>query len=419
MKERRITRGNTALLPGSGFDTNALLAPQQAITLYFTRANLRLPQTEFVPLEHAVGRVLAQRIAADAAYPTVPRSAMDGFAVRSRETPGRLVIAGEIRIGSLWCDELPANATVRIPTGGAVPAQADAVVPIEDVRIEGKAIHVEKSVRPGDAVAPAGSDMRPGEMILNYGRTIGGAELGVLATLGVTQVPVYRKPMIAVLSSGDELVGADESPGPAQIRDSNRWAIAGTLYAMGAAVQHIPTSPDDPRRLEALLKEALATSDGVVLTGGSSVGERDFTPSIVDGLGDPGVIVHGLRVKPGKPTVLAGIDGKPVIGLPGNPTSALMILQAVAAPILRALTGQQHVVSALQASIMGSYAKRRGWTWYVPVRLDENARPPRAYPLELHSSMTSLLARANGFITLDENVERLEEGTPVYVTRFM
>jgi molybdenum cofactor synthesis domain-containing protein len=203
------------------------------------------------------------------------------------------------------------------------------------------------------------------------------------------------------------------------VRDSNRWAVAGTLEALGASVRHLPTAPDDPARLEALLREAVATCDGVVLTGGSSVGERDFTPHIIAQLGSPGVIVHGLRVKPGKPTVLASVGGKPVIGLPGNPASALVILEAVAAPIIASLTGRRVVPTAQSARLGAEVRKRAGWTWFVPVRMDEAAGDRVAYPLELRSSSVSLLARASGFLMLDETVESVPAGAPVDVTRFL
>jgi molybdenum cofactor synthesis domain-containing protein len=198
------------------------------------------------------------------------------------------------------------------------------------------------------------------------------------------------------------------------VRDSNRWAIAGALQAMGATVRHLPTALDEPARLETLLKEAAATCDGVVLSGGSSVGERDLTPEIVERLGKPGVLVHGLKVKPGKPTVLACVDGKPVIGLPGNPASALMILEAVAAPIVAALTGARVPADTVAARLAGPLSKRPGWTWFVPMRLEGAV----AHPLQIRSNSVSLLARASGFAALDESIESLPAGAPVQVTRF-
>lgn len=386
--------------------------------MYFAQANLRAPQIEMVAIEHAFGRVLARSVSADADYPAAPRSAMDGFAVRSAETPGRLAIAGDIRMGLAWQQPVAPACALRIPTGGMLPAPFDAVVPIEDARVDGGHVEIGAAVPAGDCVTPAGSDMRTGETLLEPGRHIGGPELGVLATLGVVSVPVYRRPVFAVISSGDELVEAGEAPGPAQVRDSNRWAVAGALQAMGAAVRHLPTAPDDPVRLEALLKEAAATCDGVILTGGSSVGERDLTPRIVERLGEPGVIVHGLKVKPGKPTVLASADGKPVIGLPGNPASALVILEAVAAPIVAAMTGAQLAAPIVSAHLASPLRKRAGWTWFVPVRLEQTPSGMLAHPLEIRSSSVSLLARASGYVTVDETLESLPAQAPVPVQRF-
>lgn len=402
-----------------GFQVDALLAPEEALRRYFERAGLRAPQTEFVPLERALGRILAQDMAADAAYPAAPRSAMDGFAVRAAQTPGVLRIAGAIRMGHAWDGTLPENGALRIPTGGVVPAGADAVVPVEDARVNGEIVEIPTAVPSGDCITPAGSDMREGERLLDAGRRIGGPEMGLLATLGAVAVPVYRKPVFAVISSGDELVDPSGVPGPAQVRDSNRWAIAGALEALGVAVRHLPTAPDEPGRLEALLREALATADAVVLTGGSSVGERDLTPRIVEKLGHPGVIVHGLRVKPGKPTVLAAVEGKAVLGLPGNPASALMILEAVASPVVRALAGGGPHPSAVECVLGEPYRKRKGWTWYVPVRLEQTRSSMTAYPLEMRSSSVSLLARASGFLQLGEGVEALSAGAQVTVRRFV
>jgi molybdenum cofactor synthesis domain-containing protein len=401
-----------------GFQADALLAPEQALTLYFARAQLRAPQTEYVLLEHALRRVLAEPIRSDAAYPAARRSAMDGFALRSVDTPGRLQIAGEIRMGHMWDASLAPKSAVRIPTGGVVPDDADAVVPVEDVRLDGRSIEVPQQVPAQDCITPAGSDMRAGELLMEPGRRIGGAELGALATLGIRSVAVRRRPVIGVISSGDELVELDAEPTAAQVRDSNRWAVAGTLEALGAAVRHLPTAPDDPARLEALLREAVATCDGVVLTGGSSVGERDFTPRIIEQLGAPGLIVHGLRVKPGKPTVLASIGGKPVIGLPGNPTSALIILEAVAASIILWLSGGLLAPAQEPAVLSQAIRKRAGWTWFLPVRLHEAGASRVAYPLELRSSSVSLLARASGFLVLGETIEALPAGAQVTVTRF-
>lgn len=410
-------RGGDALLPGKGFDEERLLAPEQALVAYLSRAQLAPLPLERVTLDEAFGRVLAQRAIADSDYPAGARSTMDGFAVAATAVPARLRIAGEIRMGQAWPHPLEPGSALRIPTGGLLPAGAQAVVPLEDVRMQAEYVEIPPAA-PGDCTVARGADMRAGEPVLEPGRLLGGAELGVLATLGIAEVTVRRRPVFGVLSSGDELIGAAEQPRPGQIRDSNRWAVAGTLRALGACVVHLPTAADDAAQLEERLRYGLDAFDGVVLTGGSSVGERDLTPEVVDRLGAPGVIVHGLKVRPGKPTVLAAVAGKPVIGLPGNPASALMILEAVAAPVVAQLVGAEVPPQTLEARLDEPYEKRPGWTWFVPVALSRSDGELRAHPLPMRSSSVSLLARAGGFLRLDEAVSSLPAGAPVVVTRF-
>jgi len=412
-------RGLQGDLQTVGFQSEALLAPEQALTLFFARARLLDPKREAVPLERAWGRVLAEPIAPAAPLPAIARSAMDGFAVRSQDAAAELRIAGEIRMGEVWPDALSPGNALRIPTGGALPPGADAVVPIEDADVTGERVRISRAVAAGDCIVPAGSDMRPGETIIEEGRRIGGAELGVLAALGIVDVPVYAVPLFAIVSSGDELVDVRSRPRGAQVPDSNRWALAGKLQSLGAAVKHYPIAPDEEAGFEKLLRTALAECDGVILSGGSSVGLRDLTPRLIDRLGEPGVIVHGLRVKPGKPTVLASVAGKPIVGLPGNPSSALMILEAVAAPIVAHAVGMLARAGQVEATLARPVRKRPGWTHFVPVRLEESGGVCTAHPLEMHSASVSLLARASGFLTLGETVESVAAGETVVATRFL
>lgn len=380
---------------------------------------LTSPRVERVALDDAAGRVLAVAIDADDDYPNAPRSAMDGFAVAAASTPGTLPIAGDVAMGKAWSAHLPRGAAASIPTGGVVPDGADAVIPIEDVRVEGGRVVIETAVTPGENVSPRAGDMRRGERILELGRRLAGPEIGVLATVGAFDVPVYRRPVVAVISSGDELVPPSARPRPGEVRDSNRYAIAASLRAMGAEVRHYPTVCDEAGALEAALASALRDCDAIVVTGGSSVGERDRTPTAVASLGEPGVIVHGLKVKPGKPTVLAAVGGKPIIGLPGNPTSALMILEAVAAPVIAALTGAEVLRASVSARLGMAARGRPGWTWYVPVALQNDGGTPAAHPLPLRSSSVSLPARAGGYIVVEGGGDELPAGTLVTVFRFL
>ncbi len=404
---------------GFVFVEENLSSPAEALATFFARVPVAPRAFERIRLEEACGRVLAESVAADADYPAAPRSAMDGFALAASGLPGRFAVVGEIAMGRPWGSTLASGDAVRIPTGGVLPEGADTVVPVEDARVNGMTLTVDRSIDPGTNVNPRAGDMQKGTVVLEPGTRIGGPQLGVLATLGMTVVSVYPKPRIAVISSGDELVPPGMKPGVAQVRDSNRYAIAGALQGMGAQPFHGATVADVPGALERVLRRALAEADAAILTGGSSVGEHDATPSAIAALGSPGVIVHGLRVKPGKPTVLAAIGTKPVIGLPGNPTSSLVILEAVMAPIIAALVGGPIPDVTVNARLTARTTSRKGWTWFVPVRLHAGPSGWNAEPLEIRSSVVSLTARADGYVILPEEKEELRAGSRVTVHRFV
>jgi molybdenum cofactor synthesis domain-containing protein len=406
------------VLPGTGFAAERLLPPRQAIVAFFARVAIAPPEAERVSLDEALGRVLAEPIAADDDYPNAPRSAMDGFALRADATPGEFEIVDDIRMGGAPERAIRGRSASRIPTGGLLPAGADAVVPIEDTRVTGNVVAVEASVHAGENVIERGADMRRGETVLQPRRRIRAPEIGVLATLGVLTVPVYRRPVVAVVSSGDELIDPGIRPAAGQIRDSNRYAVAASLRAMGAVPRHYPTLRDEAADFESALAGALAQCDALVVTGGSSIGERDRLPQAVATIANPGIVVHGLRVKPGKPTLFGADGGKPIIGLPGNPTSALMMLEAVAAPIIGALAGAPIVAATLQARLAAPVRSRADWTWYVPVSLRDDGGRIFANPLALRSFSVSLMARADGYVVMEERDQEWPEDTLVTVHRY-
>ncbi|MFY9883648.1 MAG: molybdopterin molybdotransferase MoeA [Candidatus Cybelea sp.] len=419
MENRALMQSVNPVLPGTGFAAERLLPPRQAIVAFFARVTIAAPAIERVPLDDAPGRVLAEPIVADDDYPNAPRSLMDGFALCAQALPGEFEIVDAVRMGEGARREIDARSAVPIPTGGVLPEGADAVVPIEDARVGERTLVVETPIARGENVAQRGADMCRGETVLAAHTRIRAPEVGVLATLGVTSVPVYRRPVIAVFSSGDELVDPAVSPRRGQIRDSNRHAVAASLRAMGALPRQYPTLRDEAHEFEAALASALSECDAVVVTGGSSVGERDRLPRAVAKIADPGIVVHGLRVKPGKPTLFGADNGKPILGLPGNPTSALMMLQAVAAPIVGALVGAPVLSPTLQARLAEPAVSRADWTWYVPVALHDDGAVPLAYPLPLRSFSVSLTARADGFIVMEERDKEWKPGTTVTVTRFL
>ena len=407
------------VLPARRFVADRLLSPQQAIARFLACQRIGPLATEVVALAGALGRVLAQRVVADSDYPDAPRSAMDGIALAAVTTPGRFAIAGDVRMGDASAPAIQGGSALRIPTGGILPPGADAVVPFEDIRLDGDVATVMEAVSKGANVIPAAADMQKGEALLHAGRRLRPGDLALLATLGLTKVPVYRRPTVAVFSSGDELVDPSADVKAGQIRDSNRYGIGGALSAIGAQPKQYPILPDEPNAFARALRDALADCDAAVVSGGSSVGARDRLADVVTELAEPGIVVHGIRVKPGKPTLLGAHRGKPIVGLPGNPTSALLMFQAVGAPIIAALIGAPCDVPSLLGRLGAPARSRLGWTWYIPVKLQDDGPRPVAHPLPLRSFSVSLIARADGFIVMEENDVQWRAGKTVRVCRFL
>lgn len=404
-----------SLRAGETFETGRLLSPEQGIADYLRVLTPAPPGVERVTLGAAFGRVLARDARADAPYPADRRSTMDGFAVRAADGTAPRRIVGAVRMGAAPPTALGAREAMRIPTGGVLPEGADAVIPIEDADDVDGTMTPHEAPESGAYFTPRGEDMAPGDLVLSTGRRIGAPELSVLATLGMVEVEAFRRPRIAIVSTGDELVEPSAIPETGQVRDSNRWAIAGGLMALGCEVVHLPRARDEAAEISARIAEGLAQAHAVVLTGGSSVGARDHVPSAINALGTPGVVVHGFKVKPGKPTVLAAIGTQPVIGLPGNPTSALAILDAIATPILRHLTGDTSERRATVATVASvPFRGRAGWTWYVPAVLESDG----ARPLPLRSSHTSLLARADGYVIVGPDRDTIAVGEPLTLVRY-
>jgi molybdopterin biosynthesis enzyme len=393
---------SAALASGATFAPERLREPHEAIAAYLRAVDIAAPQSQCVDIAAAAGRLLSRDIVSASAHPVRATATMDGFALRAAGPRVRR-IASEAGLGSVPARSIAAGQAMRVAARGVLPEGADTVAPLEDVDVRGDEVALRLPVCAGDCVTAAGADIRAGETLLEAGRRIGGAELAVLATLGIVDVPVYRRPVVAIVSTGGE---------------PKRHAIAAILSALGCRPVHLG-SADDASALRAALGLALASADAVAVVGGTSVGERDLTARVIDGFGNPGVVVHGLRVKPGKPTVFGGAAGKPVIGLPGNPVSALMIADAVAGPLFRRLTGALPcAIPAYDAVATVDFVGRDGWTWYVPAVLEETERGLSAKPLSLTSSHASLLARAHGYVVLGETHSRIEAGTSVRVVPF-
>jgi molybdenum cofactor synthesis domain-containing protein len=293
---------------------------------------------ERVALAHCVGRVLAEDLVAPASLPTFPASAVDGYAVRAADAGKRLRVVGESAAGRPFEGRLAAGTAVRILTGGVLPDGADCVVMVEDVEEDGDAVTVPASLKPGVNFHQPGADLREGERVLAAGEQLGPAELGLAAALGFPRLPVFRKPRVALMSTGDELVEVGGKPGRGQIVDSNRWALLAALREAGADVKGLGIGPDEPDALRKLVLDALREVDALVTSGGVSVGTHDMVKPLLESLGT--VHVGRVKLKPGKPFTFATLpETRLAFGLPGFPVSSLVTFEVFVRPALRKMQG--------------------------------------------------------------------------------
>ena len=306
-------------------------------------AALVLDRTPVLPKERvaigeAVGRVLAEDLSAPSELPAFATSAVDGFAVRAADAGETLRVIGESAAGRPFAGGVDRGTAARILTGGVLPAGADTVVMIEDVRLAGEAVTVPGDLRAGSNFHRPGADVKAGELVLGAGTQLGAAELGLAAALGFAEVEVRRRPRVALLSTGDELVEVGRKPGPGQITDSNRWALLAALREAGVEVRILGIGPDEPQALRRLVVDALGTADVLVTSGGVSVGTHDLVKPLLESLGT--VHIGRVKLKPGKPFTFATLPtGKLAFGLPGFPVSSLVTFEVFVRPALRKLQG--------------------------------------------------------------------------------
>jgi molybdopterin molybdotransferase len=382
---------------------------------------------ETTALDAASGRFLAGDILAAENLPAANRAAMDGYAVRAAEVfgvtesnPGYLDMAMDIPIGVLPEKPLPAGHCARIVTGALLPDGADAVVMVEYTEDLGAgAIEIRRAVAPGDNMQLAGEDVTQGQTLLAAGTRLRPQEIGILAALGHATVTVGRIPRVAVLSTGDELVPVTATPRPGQIRDVNTHTLSAMIAAAGATPQAFPLVPDDLAGIQAALAQATTDFDLTLLSGGSSVGARDFTLDALRNLGAE-ILAHGVAISPGKPTILARVDGKPCIGLPGQVTSAQIVMLVFGLPLLQHLAGDlaafDRAPRTFPAILSRNVASKQGREDHVRVRLE--ARPgalPLAHPVLGKSGLLKTLLLADGCITIPADLEGLAGGLEVAV----
>jgi molybdopterin molybdotransferase len=385
----------------------------------------RRTPAETVPLGQALHRVPVAAVTAPGPLPGFPRSTVDGYAVRAADTygvsdglPGYLELAGAVQMGAEPSAVVGPGTVVAMPTGGVLPPGADAVVMVEyTAEAMPGTIEVTRPVAPGDGVVRADEDAVAGAELVPAGRPLRAQDLGMLAAAGVTGVVVHARPRVTVFSTGDEVV----PPGtgqlrPGQVRDATATALAALVTQAGGAPVPGGIVPDDAGALEDALRGALATSDVIVISAGSSVGARDETAAAVARLGPPGIWCHGLAIKPGKPTLLAECAGVPVIGLPGNPRSALVVFRLIAAPLVRRVGGctSPPAEPVVRARLERDLASAAGRLDVVQVQL----RGGLAVPLFGPSALLSVLTAADGYVVVPEEATGLDRGADVDVTLY-
>jgi molybdopterin molybdotransferase len=378
--------------------------------------------TERVALAEAAGRALAADVVAPEPLPGFARSAVDGFAVRAADTfgaseslPAYLELAGAVEMGRPAPKLIEPGTAIAIPTGGALPEGADAIVMVEHTSPGAPGtIEVVRPAAPGDAVVRADEDLAVGALALPAGRRLGAVEIALVAALGITDVEVRLRPVVTIVSTGNEV----RPPGTpelavGEVRDATASGLAALVSDAGGIPSYAGIVPDDENALEAVLRRALAASDLVAVSAGSSVGARDLTSDVVSRLGEPGIWCHGLALKPGKPTLLADCGGTPVLGLPGNPVSALVVFRLIGAPLVRLLGGLEEPAAApvVRAVLTADVPSAAGRLDVVAVRLEDG----EATPLYGRSSQLSLLARADGLLLVAEEASGLYAGAEVDV----
>lgn len=386
------------------------------------------PRTETCPTTQALGRVLATSPTSPIDLPTFTRSSMDGYAVRAADTfgasaslPVYLKYVGTLGMGSAPHLHIEPHTAAEIYTGGMLPPGADAVVMVEHTQKLGlDEIEVLHPVAPGENLVQIGEDVRQGSPILPAGQVIRPQDIGGLLAVGILSVEVMARPRVVIIGSGDELVTPDQTPAPGQIRDINSYTLAALFQAAGAEVTIGGIAADTFDELFTLAQQGLAQADLLVISAGSSVSTRDLTSAVINQLGTPGVIQHGLAVKPGKPTILGVCGSQPVIGLPGNPVSALLVARQLVVPLIKQLAGEKPAPTPyIEAQLTANIPSATGREDTIPVRLYSQGESWCAEPVFGKSNLIYTLVNADGVVVVPLNSGGLKAGTLVRVEKFV
>ncbi|UMZ74555.1 gephyrin-like molybdotransferase Glp [Natranaerofaba carboxydovora] len=381
---------------------------------------------EVISTEESLNRIVYKDIHSSLDLPPFSRSTVDGYAVRADETygvsesfPGVFTLAGKVLMGEASEVQVKKEEVVEIATGGMLPQGTDSVVMIEETEALGEdSILINKPISPGENVIKVGEDVKKGQKVLEGGHKIRTQDLGALAALGITEVEVYKKPKVGIISTGDEIIGPSEELTPGKIRDINSWALSAEVLEAGAKPINYGICPDNKDKVEEYISKALEENDLVIVSGGSSVGEKDVTSDVINLIGDPGVIFHGISIKPGKPTIFGMVDDKPIFGLSGNPVSAMVTFRLFVKKAIDIISGKKDSppVPTIRGKLTRNLSSRGGREDYVRVKLQENENGNyNVIPVLGESGLIFTLVEAEGLLKIPRNTEGLRSGEEVEV----
>jgi len=405
-----------------------VLEPREALNVLLT---VNPVGTEEIPTVRARARVLADELRSAVDLPHFHRAAMDGYAVIAKDTfgasqslPAYLKLAGVVEMGKEAAQPLTPGTAMRISTGGMMPPHADSVVMVEYTdETDAGLVEIHRGVSPWQNVIQIGDDIKKGELVFPRGRRLRAHDLGALTGVGIASIPVFKKPRIALISTGDEIVDVESEPRPGQVRNINQHSLAGLIEECGGELKDWGVIRDDRTALRDAIAGALEWSDLVLLSGGSSMGAKDIALETILSFPDAQFVFHGISIAPGKPTIFAKACGKPVLGLPGYPVSALVIFDLFAAPLIRRLGGENLDVlekfsRSVRAVLKTNVASQIGREDYVRVVLERSPAGLLAAPLPSKSGAIFTLVKADGMVRVDMNQDGLEQGEEVEVILF-
>ncbi|HVA23324.1 MAG TPA: gephyrin-like molybdotransferase Glp [Chloroflexota bacterium] len=404
-----------------------VLPPAEAYAL-FLRHFRPEPCSETVETTDALDRVTAQSILSPSDLPSFTRATMDGYSVRATDTfgasegaPAYLKVAGEVPMGATDPVGVGVSDAAVAYTGGMLGRGADAVVMVEHTQqVDATTIEVVRPVAPGENCVQVGEDIRRGEELLPAGHRLRPQDIGGLMALGITTVDVSRRPVVGIMSSGDEVIPPDRAPELGQIRDINSYTCKALVERAGGEPRLLGIAPDRREAMEELARAGLGQADVLVLSAGSSVSSRDLTAEVIISLGKPGILLHGISIHPGKPTILALAGRKPVFGLPGNPVSAMVLFELIVAPTIKRLLGQADpdAYSNVQARLTRRVASAPGREDYVQARLETRAGELRAEPVFGKSNLIFTMVKASGMIHVPLDRSGIEAGEMAEIRLF-